>query len=129
MDKAGETRKAQEWFSRLNVKAPTLDTQVESLSGGNQQKVILAKWMLTDPKILLLNDPTKGIDVGAKAEIYKLIQDFCRQGLGVIILSSEMAEVINTANRTLVIFNGRINGEYTRDEVTQDKIMRSAIGE
>lgn len=102
---------------------------MEYLSGGNQQKVILAKWMLTHPKILLLNEPTKGIDVGAKVEIYKLIEQFCQQGLGVIMLSSEMAEVMYTANRVLVVHDGRITGRYERSEMSQDKIMRSAIGE
>ena len=129
VDKRRERREAEEWARKLNVKTPDLDTPVETLSGGNQQKVILAKWMLTHPKILLLNEPTKGIDVGAKVEIYKLIEGFCREGLGVIILSSEMAEVMHTADRTLVVHNGRITGEYSRDDATQEKIMRSAIGE
>ena len=129
MDTRGETAQASEWAQKLSVKTPSLETPVESLSGGNQQKVILAKWMMTYPKILLLNEPTKGIDVGAKVEIYKLIEQFCRQGLGVIMLSSEMAEVMYTANRILVVHDGRITGTYSRDEVTQDKIMRSAIGE
>ena len=129
MDTRAEAEQAQAWAEQLSVKTPTLETPVESLSGGNQQKVILAKWMMTHPKILLLNEPTKGIDVGAKVEIYKLIEQFCRDGLGVIMLSSEMAEVMYTANRILVVHDGRITGEYTREEVTQDKIMRSAIGE
>ena len=129
LDTKGEVELAGQWAQRLNVKTPSLETPVESLSGGNQQKVILAKWMMTHPKILLLNEPTKGIDVGAKVEIYKLIEQFCREGLGVILLSSEMAEVMYTTNRILVVHDGRITGEYSRAEVTQDKIMRSAIGE
>lgn len=129
LDKKREKQEAAEWANRLNVKTPDLDTPVETLSGGNQQKVILAKWMLTHPKILLLNEPTKGIDVGAKVEIYKLIESFCQEGLGVIMLSSEMAEVMHTSNRILVIHNGRITGEYSHDEATQEKIMKNAIGE
>ena len=129
LDKRRERREAAEWAERLSVKTPDMDTPVETLSGGNQQKVILAKWMLTHPRILLLNEPTKGIDVGAKVEIYKLIEGFCRDGLGVIFLSSEMAEVMHTANRILVVHNGRITGEYNRDDATQEAIMRSAIGE
>ena len=80
LDKRAEIATAAEWAKRLNVKAPSLDTQVGTLSGGNQQKVILAKWMLTHPKILLLNDPTKGIDVGAKVEIYKLLEASAKRG-------------------------------------------------
>ena len=129
LDTKGEVELAGQWAERLNVKTPSLETPVESLSGGNQQKVILAKWMMTHPKILLLNEPTKGIDVGAKVEIYKLIEQFCREGLGVILLSSEMAEVMYTTNRILVVHDGSITGEYSRAEATQDKIMRSAIGE
>ncbi len=129
MDTRRENQVAKEWVDKLNVKTPELDTLVETLSGGNQQKVILAKCMMTNPIVLLLNEPTKGIDVGAKVEIYKLIDEFCNRGLGVIMLSSEMAEVMNTANRILVVYNGQITGEYTRDEATQDRIMRSAIGE
>ena len=129
MDTHKENQVAEGWVKKLNIKTPELDTMVEVLSGGNQQKVILAKCMTTNPVVLLLNEPTKGIDVGAKVEIYKLIDEFCNKGLGVIMLSSEMAEVMNTANRILVVYNGRITGEYLRDEATQDRIMRKAIGE
>lgn len=114
---------------KLNVKAPGIDTITESLSGGNQQKVVLAKWMLNKPKILILNEPTKGIDVGAKVEIYKLIEDFCKQGLGVIMVSSEMAEVMFTSDRVHVVYNGEIRAEFTKEEVTQEKILQRAMGE
>jgi ABC-type sugar transport system ATPase subunit len=124
-----ESAIAQEWSEKLNVKTASVETTAGLLSGGNQQKVILAKWMLTSPQILLLDDPTKGIDIGAKVEIYKLLSEFCEQGLGAIFLSSEMAEVMYTANRTIVIYNGKINGIFNKSEASQEKIMRSAIGE
>jgi ABC-type sugar transport system ATPase subunit len=129
VDKNRETELALEWSKKLNVKAPGIDTITESLSGGNQQKVVLAKWMLNKPKILILNEPTKGIDVGAKVEIYKLIEDFCKQGLGVIMVSSEMAEVMFTSDRVHVVYNGEIRAEFTKEEVTQEKILQRAMGE
>lgn len=118
-----------EWINKLHIKTPNTETKVSSLSGGNQQKVVLAKWMLRHPKVLILNEPTRGIDVGAKAEIYRLIDDFCKHELGVIIVSSEMAEVMSMSDRIYVVHNGRINGEFSQQEATQEKIMQKAIGE
>jgi ABC-type sugar transport system ATPase subunit len=129
IDKQKEKSLAEVWAEKLNVKTSSIETITQFLSGGNQQKVILAKWMLTNPEFLLLDEPTKGIDIGAKVEIYKILSDFCKQGLGVIFLSSEMAEVMYTADRTIVIYNGQINGIFNKNEVTQEKIMRRAIGE
>lgn len=129
LDKKKETALAKEWSSKLHVKTPSVNTPVESLSGGNQQKVVLAKWLMNAPDILILNEPTRGIDVGAKAEIYRLIDQFCEQGLAVIIVSSEMAEVMGVADRIYAVYNGEIRGEFTREEATQEKIMKKAIGE
>lgn len=128
-NKKRERELAEEWVDKLHVKTPSVDTVVESLSGGNQQKVVLAKWMMNNPEILILNEPTRGIDVGAKAEIYHLIEQFCNQGLGVIIVSSEMAEVMSVADRVYVVYNGEVRGQFTKEEVTQEKIMQKAIGE
>ena len=128
-DKRLEARFAREWIDKLRIKTPSEDTVVESLSGGNQQKVVLAKWMMNKPDILILNEPTRGIDVGAKAEIYQLIENFCEQGLGVAIVSSEMAEVMSVADRIYVVYNGEIRGEFSKEEATQENIMRKAIGE
>ena len=128
-DKKEEQRCAEEWVEKLNVKTPSIDTVVESLSGGNQQKVVLAKWMSNRPDILILNEPTRGIDVGAKAEIYHLIEQFCEQGLGVIIVSSEMTEVISVADRIYAVYNGEIRGEFNKEDATQEAIMHKAIGE
>lgn len=117
------------WIEKLRIKTPGSETKVENLSGGNQQKVVLAKWMMNQPKVLILNEPTRGIDVGAKAEIYRLIDEFCHQGLGVLMVSSEMAEVMSISDRICVVYNGEIRGEFTKDEATQENIMKKAIGE
>lgn len=124
--KGKETRTAQEYFEKLNIKAPSIMTNVMNLSGGNQQKVVLAKWMMTKMKVLLLDEPTRGIDVGAKAEIYKLINDMAAHGIGIIMVSSEMPELIAMCDRILVLGAGKICGEFSRQEVTQEKIMKAA---
>ncbi len=129
MDTGKERAAAKEWAGRLNVKAPDVEEKLEALSGGNQQKVILARWMLTNPKILLLDEPTKGIDVGAKSEIYRLLEEFCQKGLSVIFISSEMPEVMNVADRVVVLHEGTVTREYEKEAYTQENIMRSAIGE
>ena len=129
MDKKAEEEAAEKWAKRLKVQAPGIETEVAQLSGGNQQKVILAKCMLTHPKILILNEPTKGIDVGAKAEIYKLMEEICKQGVGIVFMSSEMPEVMNMADKIIVVHEGRITHVYSRAEATQENIMRSAVGE
>ncbi len=119
----------QKWIDALRIKTPSSNAKVDSLSGGNQQKVVLAKWMMNQPDVLILNEPTRGIDVGAKAEIYRLIEQFCNQGLGVIVVSSEIAEVMSVSDRIYAVYNGEIRGEFTKDEATQEKIMQKAIGE
>ena len=128
-DTKSEESLTRQWVDALHIKTPSTDTVVESLSGGNQQKVVLAKWMMNKPDILILNEPTRGIDVGAKAEIYRLIEQFCKQGLGVIIVSSEMGEVMSVADRIYVVYDGEIRGEFAKDDATQEKIMQKAIGE
>ena len=129
LDGRMEERLTDEWVDKLRIKTPSTEVAVESLSGGNQQKVVLAKWMMNNPEILIMNEPTRGIDVGAKAEIYRLIEQFCNQGLGVIIVSSEMAEVMSVADRIYAVYDGEIRGEFTKDEATQENIMQKAIGE
>ncbi|WP_341878146.1 sugar ABC transporter ATP-binding protein [Defluviitalea saccharophila] len=114
------------YFKKMNVKTPTLETTIQSLSGGNQQKVLLAKWMLLEPDILILDEPTRGIDVGAKFEIYKLMTDMAKQGKSVIMISSELPELIGMCDRIYVMNKGRITGELQRDEFTQEKIMKFA---
>ncbi len=115
---------AEEYKNKINVKANSIEQVVGSLSGGNQQKVVLAKWMLTQPDVLILDEPTRGIDVGAKYEIYCVINDLAKAGKAVIVISSEMPEIIGTCDRTYVINEGQIAGELDKEELTQEKIMQ-----
>jgi ABC-type sugar transport system ATPase subunit len=108
------------------VKTPGLHAAITGLSGGNQQKCIIGRWLLTEPEVLLLDDPTRGIDVGAKAELYTLIDRLCRQGLGVILTSSELPELLTLADRILVLAEGRLTAELSRDEATEARIMEAA---
>jgi len=121
-----ERSMVQRYIEQLRIKVPDVAAAVETLSGGNQQKVILAKWMLTQPEILLLDDPTRGIDVGAKTEIYQLMNQFAAQGMGIILVSSELPEVLAMSDRILVLSQGRITGEFSREEATEQKIMAAA---
>lgn len=115
---------AEEYKKRINIKANSIEQTVGSLSGGNQQKVVLAKWMLTQPDVLILDEPTRGIDVGAKYEIYCVINELAKAGKAVIVISSEMQEIIGTCDRVYVINEGAIAGELTKEEVTQERIMQ-----
>ncbi len=114
---------SEEYMKRIRVKSNSIEQVVGSLSGGNQQKVVLAKWMLTQPDVLILDEPTRGIDVGAKYEIYCVINDLAKAGKAVIVISSEMQEIIGTCDRVYVINEGEIAGELNKEEVTQEKIM------
>ena len=113
----------------LAVKTPDEATRIDTLSGGNQQKVIIGRWLLTDPKIMMLDEPTRGIDVGAKYEIYKLIIELASEGRSVIIVSSEMSELIGLADRIVVLYEGQTMGILSRDEATQEQIMKLQSGE
>ncbi len=116
-----------EWgINAMRTKTPSQKTQIRSLSGGNQQKVILARWLLTDPEVLLLDEPTRGIDVGAKYEIYQLILDLAKQGKTIIMVSSEMPELLGVCDRILVMSGGRLSGEVGANETTQEEIMTLA---
>ena len=110
----------------MHTKTPTQETQIRSLSGGNQQKVILGRWLLTEPEVLLLDEPTRGIDVGAKYEIYQLIIDLANKGKGVIVVSSEMPELLGICDRIMVMSGGRLAGEVSAEEATQEQIMTFA---
>jgi ribose transport system ATP-binding protein len=112
--------------TELGVKTAGLDSAITSLSGGNQQKCIIARWLLARPKVLLLDDPTRGIDVGAKAEIYRLSDRLCRDGLGIIVTSSELPELLTLCDRILVLCEGRITGEFSRADATEQRIMEAA---
>ena len=124
----GEKMKADitKMINAMKVKTPSMKSKIANLSGGNQQKVILGRWLLTDPDILLLDEPTRGIDVGAKYEIYQLIMDMARAGKSVIMVSSEMPELLGVCDRILVMSGGRLAGEVQADATTQEEIMTLA---
>lgn len=124
VDKNEEIVAAEEYRKRINIKTNSINQPVGSLSGGNQQKVVLAKWMMTLPDVLILDEPTRGIDVGAKYEIYCVINDLARAGKAVIVISSEMPEVIGTCDRVYVLNEGRIAGELSKAELSQERIMQ-----
>ncbi len=111
---------------QLGVKTAGTEAAITSLSGGNQQKCIIARWLRTNPRVLLLDDPTRGIDVGAKAELYKVIDGLCREGLGLLVTSSELPELITLCDRILVLCEGRLTGELTRAEFSEQRIMELA---
>lgn len=123
LDKDKEYAVAVEYKEKLHTKCPTVEQNVGNLSGGNQQKVLLAKWMFADPDILILDEPTRGIDVGAKYEIYCIINDLVAAGKSVIMISSELPEVLGMSDRIYVMNEGKIAGELTKEEATQEKIM------
>jgi ribose transport system ATP-binding protein len=113
-------------FDQLRIKAPSIETNVESLSGGNRQKVVLARWLETNSNILIFDEPTAGIDIGVKFEIYKLIRELAEKGKGIIIISSELPELLGIADRIIVMCEGRITGILSRDEASQEKILTLA---
>ncbi len=128
IDKKKETQLIDQWVKKLQIKTPSPDVLVDSLSGGNQQKVVLAKWLAADPKVLIVNEPTRGIDVGAKVEIYKLLEELCAQGIAVIMISSELPETVGIADRILIFKEGEIKGEFNRKDFTQKQILQIAVG-
>ncbi|HHW32385.1 MAG TPA: sugar ABC transporter ATP-binding protein [Clostridiaceae bacterium] len=127
LNRKKETDLANKFIDVLQIQAPDENFVVRNLSGGNQQKVVIAKWLAANSDILILDEPTRGVDVGAKAEIYKLLNTFIASGKGVIMISSDMPEIIGMCDRVLVFRDGTITGEFTREEVTQEKLLDCAI--
>ena len=125
--KKKETDNVQSMFKKMNVKTPSLDTEIGTLSGGNQQKVLLTRWMLCNPDVMILDEPTRGIDVGAKFEIYKLITEIVKEEKAVVMVSSELPELIGMCDRIYIMCQGRVSGCITRDEFSQETIMRYAM--
>jgi D-xylose transport system ATP-binding protein len=123
-----EIKYAEKYTADLHIKTPSIEQKALNLSGGNQQKVVLGKWLMTKPKVLILDEPTRGIDVGAKSEIYNIINDLVELGLGVIVISSELPEIMGICDRILVMHEGRFTGELLAEEATQEKIMNYATG-
>lgn len=123
-----ESKNLQDLIEKLNIKTPSAETLVKNLSGGNQQKVALAKWLSIDSKVILIDEPTRGVDVGAKVEIYQLINEVAKKGVGVVVISSDMPEIMGIADRILVMHNGTIFGELSKDNFSEEDILRYAIG-
>jgi D-xylose transport system ATP-binding protein len=128
IDQDAELKAVTTQARNLGVKAPNLQVAVNLLSGGNQQKVVIAKWLMSNPQILIMDDPTRGIDVGAKYEIYKLMNELTEQGVAIIMISSELEEVLGMSDRVMVMHAGRSNGTITTSEATQERIMALATG-
>jgi ABC-type sugar transport system ATPase subunit len=127
--RSSEERKlADKFIKNLDIRTPSREQRVNNLSGGNQQKVVVAKWLASNPKVLVLDEPTRGIDVGAKAEVHAIMAHLAEQGVGILMISSELPEVLGMSDRILVMHEGRITGEFSRDEATQERIMLAATG-
>jgi ribose transport system ATP-binding protein len=124
---AHERRMVQKFLERLAVKTTSIHAPVRNLSGGNQQKVVLSKWLAADPKVLLLDEPTRGIDLNAKREIYALIDDLARDGLGIVVVSSELPEILTIADRILVLSEGRVTAEFARGEASEELVLHAAL--
>jgi len=128
LDFSAEQREAADYFTRLRVKTPSLATPVAGLSGGNQQKVVLAKWLARGAKLLIVDEPTRGVDVGAKAAIHEIIDDLARAGVAILLISSELPELLNLSTRILVMREGALVGQLSRSEATQDNVLRLMAG-
>jgi ribose transport system ATP-binding protein len=126
--RAAERRAATESFHRLNIKAPSIEERAGNLSGGNQQKVVLARWLALEPKVLIFDEPTRGIDVGAKAEIYDLMRKLAASGVAILMISSDMEEILGVSDRVAVMHEGRLAGTLERHQFTEESIMRLAVG-
>jgi ABC-type sugar transport system ATPase subunit len=126
---AQERQLANEYRASLDIRAPSLETPTQSLSGGNQQKVVIAKWLAARPKILILDEPTRGIDVGAKSEVHRLMDDLAAQGVGILMISSELPEVLGMSDRILMMYEGALAGELSREEASEERVMYYASGQ
>ncbi len=121
-----ESRAAGPWAGRLEVKTGALDMDAATMSGGNQQKVVIAKWLATEPKLLIIDEPTRGIDVGTKAEVHRLLSDLAGQGMAILMISSELPEVLGMADRVLVVCEGRLTADLARSDATPESVMHAA---
>ena len=128
VDQDAELVESLKYAKELTIKAPNLFVPVESLSGGNQQKVVISKWLMSGPKVLIMDDPTRGIDVGAKFEIYKLMNELAERGISILMISSDLQEVLGMSDRIMVMCQGRSNGILDIKEATQERIMTLATG-
>ena len=123
-----QAAKVQQKIKELDVRPPLLDRLASHLSGGNQQKLVLAKWLMTQAHVLILDEPTRGVDVATKVEIYHIINDLADNGMGILLISSELPEILGMSDRALVMREGRMVGEFSRAQATEEKILASAAG-
>ena len=128
LDSAAEREVAGSFREKLNIRTPSLETPVEQLSGGNQQKTMLAKWLNAQPRVLILDEPTRGIDVGAKAEVHQIVDELAAAGMAIILISSDLPEVIAISDRVLVMREGRQMGIFERAEADEERIITAAMG-
>jgi ABC-type sugar transport system ATPase subunit len=126
VDYPAEHRLIKKYVSRLRVRTPSYQQRVGLLSGGNQQKVLLAKWLAVQPTVLIVDEPTRGVDIGTKAEIYGLFDELVREGIAILVISSDLPEVLALADRILIMRHGRLTGELSRDNATEEKVMHLA---
>jgi rhamnose transport system ATP-binding protein len=126
--RSAERAMANDWAARLRLKFGRMKNPVSTLSGGNQQKVVLAKWLARRPNLLIIDEPTRGIDVGTKAEVHRLLDQLVHEGIGVLMISSELPEVLGMADRVLVVHEGRLVAEFPRSKASEAAIMRAATG-
>jgi ribose transport system ATP-binding protein len=123
-----ETERATDMIVKLNVQPPTTRNRVNSLSGGNQQKVLFGKWLFKEPRLFIIDEPTRGIDVGAKQEIYSEINKLAKEGLAIVMVSSELPEVLGLSDRVMVLHEGKLTGEFRKADATPEKVMAAATG-
>jgi ribose transport system ATP-binding protein len=129
VDTVAEKKVFEEYKEKLRIKCPGWEYSTLNLSGGNQQKVVIGKWLSTSPKILILDEPTRGIDVGSKSEIHHLIRELAKTGLAVIVVSSEMPEVLTVSDRIVAMYDGKITKCFDRSEVTEDTLIKAITGQ
>jgi rhamnose transport system ATP-binding protein len=123
-----ERRLAQRFIEQLRIRAYSPAQEVHTLSGGNQQKVVLAKWLAAEPRVLILDEPTRGVDVGAKADVHRTISQLAAQGLAIVLISSELPEILGMSDRIVVLREGRVAGELDASEATSERVMEAATG-
>jgi rhamnose transport system ATP-binding protein len=129
LNRSSERQLAQRYADRLRVRMTDVEQLVSALSGGNQQKVVIAKWLATQPRVLILDEPTRGIDIGAKVEVHRIIGELAASGLGIVLISSDLPEVLAMSDRILVMHEGRISAELSRAEATEERVMFAATGQ
>jgi L-arabinose transport system ATP-binding protein len=120
---------ARRYVEQLSVRASSIEQEVGTLSGGNQQKVVLARWLARRPRVLILDEPTRGVDVGAKAEIYSIVNDLAAEGMALLVISSELPELLGLSDRIVVMQGGRVTGELARAEATEERVLALAMAE